>query len=73
MPRLIWARAVPWLAAYFRITFDDGSEVVWGFHPLILRGDHMARLFATEKEAAEAKLDKRQPRTIKSVEDVARP
>ena len=40
---------------YFRITFEDGSRVVWGWRPHVLRGDHMARFFAEEKEEAEAK------------------
>ena len=57
---------------YFLITFDDGSEVVWGFHPLVLRGGRIGAV-AVEREAGEAKLDKRQPRSIKSVKGVLGP
>ena len=53
---------------YFRITFEDGSRVVWGWRPHVLRGDHMARFFAEEKEEAEAKAENRAPRKIKSFE-----
>ncbi len=53
---------------YFRITFEDGSRVVWGWRPHVLRGDHMARFFAEEKEEAEAKAEYRAPRKIKSFE-----
>ncbi len=53
---------------YFRITFEDGSRVVWGWRPHVLRGDHMARFFAEEKEEAEAKAENREPRKIKSFE-----
>ena len=54
----------------FRITFEDGSEVAWGFHPLDLRGDHMALIFAWEREQREAALGKREPRKIKDVKSL---
>ena len=53
---------------YFRITFEDGSRVVWGWRPHVLRGDHMPRFFAEEKEEAEAKAENRAPRKIKAFE-----
>ena len=52
---------------YFLIVFEDGSEATWGFHPAELRGDHMGRQFAREKEIGEAKMDRREPRQIKNV------
>ena len=55
---------------YFRITFEDGSRVVWGWRPHGIRGDHMARFFAEAKEEAEAIADNRAPRKIKSFEPV---
>ena len=55
---------------YFRITFEDGSRVVWGWRPHGIRGDHMARFFAEAKEEAEAIADNRAPRKIKYFEPV---
>ena len=46
---------------YFRVVFEDGfkggSEVVWGFHPAVLRGDHMGRRFASGGARLAAKPD----------------
>ncbi len=55
---------------YFRITFEDGSRVVWGWRPHGIRGDHMARFFAEAREEAEAIADNRAPRKIKAFEPV---
>ncbi len=55
---------------YFRITFEDGSRVVWGWRPHGIRGDHMARFFAEAREEAEAMADNRPPRKIKAFEPV---
>ncbi len=55
---------------YFRVTFEDGSSEKWGFHPLDLRGDHMARQFAREREEREAKLEKREARKITGVKRI---
>ena len=52
---------------YFEITFEDGTTVTWGVHPLDLRGDHMGGTFAREREEQEAKAEHRAPRRIVSV------
>ncbi len=56
---------------YFRVTFEDGSSEKWGFHPLDLRGNHMARQFVREREEREAKLEKREARKITSVSRIS--
>ncbi len=55
---------------FFRVTFEDDSSEIWGFHPLDLRSDHMARQFAREREEREAKLEKREARKIKGVKRI---
>lgn len=52
----------------FRVTFADGSEEVMGWSRHELRGDHMAGQFAREEEKRIAKLEKREPRIIVSVD-----
>ncbi len=56
---------------FFRVTFEDDSSENWGFHPLDLQGDHMARQFAREREEREAKLEKREARKIMSVNRIS--
>ncbi len=56
---------------YFRVTFEDGSSEKWGFHPLDLRGNHMARQFVREREEREAKLEKREARKITGVNRIS--
>ena len=56
---------------YFRVTFEDGSSEKWGFNPLDLRGNHMARQFVREREEREAKLEKREARKITGVNRVS--
>ncbi len=56
---------------YFRVTFEDGSSEKWGFHPLDLRGNHMARQFAREREEIQAKLEKREARKITGVNRIS--
>ncbi len=56
---------------YFRVTFEDDSSEKWGYHPLDLRGNHMARQFVREREEREAKLEKREARKITGVNRIS--